>query len=198
MSSRLRTTVASPAIHAGFRPLAKLIERPRRPCPLSNAANSSRRERQHAAPPPNRNLLRTQPNHLHSQSLVTSHSTLATAHFYSLHERQSFFTNSLKTKDRSIFYSLQNRPFLKKRRKAKRPFVLSLSNGRTPDERVRLPHRFGGRTVCPMRAFIPTWRADEHPSGVRAPTLSGRVAHHSPLVTTHSLHPTGDSRLRSP
>ncbi len=45
------------------------------------------------------------------------------SNFYSLHERQSLFANSLKIKVGVIFYSLQKWPFLKKRR--------------TPDEGVR-------------------------------------------------------------
>ncbi len=51
-----------------------------------------------------------------SESPATRHSPLATAYFYSLHTRQSFFPNSLKIKDGVNFYSLQNRAFLKKRR----------------------------------------------------------------------------------
>ena len=52
-----------------------------------------------------------------AESPATRHWPLATAYFYSLHERQSFFANSLKIKGGVIFYSLQNRAFLKKRRR---------------------------------------------------------------------------------
>ncbi len=80
----------------------------------------------------------------------------ATADFYSLHERQSLFANLLKTKDKCNFYSLQNRPFLKKRRtpdQGVRPDPAGTNV--LPDQGVRPPHGFGGRTASPSRAFIP-------------------------------------------
>ncbi len=91
-----------------------------------------------------------------SESPVTRRSPLAAADFYSLHERQSFFANSMKTKDRSIFYSLQNRPILKKRRtpdEGVRPD--RVGTNALPDEGLHPPHGFGRRTASPSRAFIP-------------------------------------------
>ncbi len=78
-----------------------------------------------------------------------------TSNSYSLHERQSFFANSLKRKGGVIFYSLQNRAFLKKKRtpdEGVRPDPVGTNV--LPDEGLHPPYGFGGRTFCPTRAFV--------------------------------------------
>ncbi len=95
-----------------------------------------------------------------------------TSNSYSLHERQSFFANSLKTKDGVNFYSLQKRPFLKKKRtpdEGVRPDRVGTNV--LPDEGLRPPHGFGGRSASPARMVRPARLAQSDSEG------SGRNAY---------------------
>ncbi len=105
----------------------------------NSSVNFTRRsERSRAAAPrctsafnPRRPLSRT--------TLPTPNLGPPTPNFYSLHERQSLFANALKIKGGVIFYSLQKRPFLKKRRTSDqdvRPGPVGASV--LPDQGVRL------------------------------------------------------------
>ena len=111
--------------------------------------------------------------------------------FYSLHERQSVFANYLKINDEAIFYSLQNRPFLKKRRKAKRPFVLSLSNGRKAGEDVHPAHPDAfyrgaqSKNQHPTRCFHREPSAD---SAFRPP--GGEARSHATRLTSYESRPS--------